>query len=262
METNKTRTRIDFFNQLFIVNESIIIQGLFSTTAVMFAYLYISHEIVEIATLFGKLLRKLLLQCDSIQTKSKVLLLLFLLYEITSYFIVIYSCNTIGSQIVIIKDNNIESIEKLIENEDAIKPMFFSEDFSANQLNRMNMKYAIKSDLNRLTKPKFGHLESFLNRSTAMIGSSSFLRSLAKLRLCSKLNRGEKIHISREHFKTTQYGIGYSKCVLREVREIVDRFILNLFECKIRSKLTEKHFSMIFKGGKKCFFTIKSRPGR
>ena len=171
----------------------------------------------------------------------------------TSYFIVIYSCNTIGSQIVIVKDNNIESIHKLLEGQKAIKPMFFREDFSANELNRMRMRKAIRTDLNKLTKAKCGHLKSFLNRSTALIGSSRFLRTLTKVRLCKNLNGGEKIHISREHFKTTQYGIGYSKCILREVRDIVDGFILNVFESKIIRRLSGKHFSRLFKGGRKCF---------
>ena len=79
----------------------------------------------------------------------------------TSYFIVIYSCNTIGSQIVIVKDNNIESIHKLLEGQKAIKPMFFREDFSANELNRMRMRKAIRTDFKQTHQSQVWTSEEF-----------------------------------------------------------------------------------------------------
>ena len=49
---------MDYYSQLFIVNGSIIIQVLFSTTAVILVYLHISPGIIEIFNAIREIVKK------------------------------------------------------------------------------------------------------------------------------------------------------------------------------------------------------------
>ena len=149
-------------------------------------------------------------------------------YEIAIYLAIQIICNTIGTEIVVIKNNNINSLSEMMKR--GIKPLVLGEDPAINQISNLDIKNLETTNTDEI-----------INDYKSIDESFGFISSLPEVLgiVVEKSHFRGKLYFGKRKVKTVPLAIGLAKCTRSHIRSITNAFTYSLFEQKLISATYE-----------------------
>ena len=207
LKLNKQRMRLDYYKQFFNQKTGKMLFYLLLLMAIFLnSYILIKNKIRMnvIVRFLVNIFRKFVLQNVPVSSSSEYLKSITVIYEIGIFFMIIYICNTIGTQIVVVRDENINSLKELIEKEDTIESYYGYEDGSSQEISRFNMK--------NLKERSFYEISNMFPKNLTKMAILTSQTQFISAAISKKLNSTTKLHISKKNVKTVSMAAASSKC--------------------------------------------------